>query len=80
MDLEWPQDARNCGECWSTQPVSMLVEDNIAADSGHGHFLPVGWLCWDFLLRLMRLTCCELGESHTLKLPCEGIHFDGALL
>jgi hypothetical protein len=18
MDLEWPQDARNCGECWST--------------------------------------------------------------
>jgi hypothetical protein len=21
MDLEWPQDARNCGECWSAYPV-----------------------------------------------------------
>jgi hypothetical protein len=26
----------------------------------------------------MRLTCCGLGESHTLKLPCERINFDGA--
>jgi hypothetical protein len=26
----------------------------------------------------MRLTQCGLGESHTLKLPCEGINFDGA--
>jgi hypothetical protein len=26
----------------------------------------------------MRLTCCGLGERHTLKLPCERINFDGA--
>jgi hypothetical protein len=45
MDLEWPQDARNCGECWSTEPIPKLVEDSIAANPGHGHFLPVGWLC-----------------------------------
>jgi hypothetical protein len=24
----------------------------------------------------MHLTCYGLGESHTLKLPCEGINFD----
>jgi hypothetical protein len=26
----------------------------------------------------MRLTRCGLGESHTLKFPCEGINFGGA--
>jgi hypothetical protein len=26
----------------------------------------------------MHLTHCRLGESHTLKFPCEGINFDGA--
>jgi hypothetical protein len=25
----------------------------------------------------MRLTCCGLGESYTLKHPYEGINFDG---
>jgi hypothetical protein len=45
MDLEWPQDARNCGEWWSAQPVPKLVEDSITADLGYGHFLPIGWLC-----------------------------------
>jgi hypothetical protein len=28
----------------------------------------------------MRLTCCRFGESHTLKLPCEGINFDDAAI
>jgi hypothetical protein len=28
----------------------------------------------------MCLTCYGLGESHTLKLPCEGINFDGAVI
>jgi hypothetical protein len=45
MDLEWPQDARNSGECWSASPIPKLVEDSIAADPRHGHFLPVRWLC-----------------------------------
>jgi hypothetical protein len=30
-----------------------------------------------FPARLMHLTRCGLGESHTLKLPCEGINFNG---
>jgi hypothetical protein len=45
MDLEWPQDARNYGECWSAKPIPKLFDDIIAANPGHGHFLPVGWLC-----------------------------------
>jgi hypothetical protein len=44
MDLEWPQDARNCGECWSAQPILKLIEDSIVANPGYGHFLLVGWL------------------------------------
>jgi hypothetical protein len=40
MGLEWPQDARNCGECWSAWPILKLVEDSITADPGHGHFFP----------------------------------------
>jgi hypothetical protein len=28
----------------------------------------------------MHLTCCGLGESHTLKLLCERINFDGAVI
>jgi hypothetical protein len=27
---------------------------------------------------MMCLTCCGLDESHTLKLPYDGINFDGA--
>jgi hypothetical protein len=77
MELEWPRDARNCLERWSAYPIPNLVKDSIAANPGHGHFIPVGWLCSYFLLHLMRLTHCGLGESHTLKLPCEGINFDG---
>jgi hypothetical protein len=44
MDLEWPQDERNCGECWSVYGVLKLFDDSIATNPGHGHFLPVGWL------------------------------------
>jgi hypothetical protein len=45
MDLEWPQDAWNYGECWSAYPVLKLIEDSITADPGRGYFLPIGWLC-----------------------------------
>jgi hypothetical protein len=78
IDLEWPQDARNYRKCWSAEPVPKLVEDSTATNPGHGHFLPVGWMCQDFLLRLMHLTRCGLDESHNLKLPCEEINSDGA--
>jgi hypothetical protein len=57
MDFEGPQDARNRGECWSAQPVPELVYDAITANPGHGSFLPIGWLCLEFLFRLMLLTC-----------------------
>jgi hypothetical protein len=42
MDLECPQDAWNHGESWSAYPVPKLIEDTIAVDPGHGHFLLVG--------------------------------------
>jgi hypothetical protein len=36
MDLEWPEDTWNCGECWSAYPVPKLVEDSITADLDMG--------------------------------------------
>jgi hypothetical protein len=45
MDLEWPQDARNYGECSSAEPVPKLVEDSIAPNPIREHVLLVGWLC-----------------------------------